>query len=573
MLRPLVAVLLLLTVARAAEPHPSLPPPVIPDCLGVNIHFTDPKPGELEMLAGAGFKWVRMDFSWGATERKKGEYDFSAYDRLVAALDKFKLRAVFILDYGNPLYADPGDSSPFTSRAHMPEFREAFGKWAVAAVQHFQGRGYLWEMWNEPNGGFWKSPDKTGDYIALAKSTGEALRQAGLLRMRRAEGGRRNGATAPALSDSALRTPHSELQGEAFIGPATSTIDMPYLEACFKAGLLEYWDAVSVHPYRQNSPESVGQEYRLLRELIKQYAPRDKVIPIISGEWGYSSAWKGFSEEKQAQYLFRELLHNAGDGIPLSIWYDWHDDGPDPREAEHHFGLVRHEYHPGRDPVYDPKPAYEMVRALTSQPMGVVLRYDVLGYLRDAGGDARSFRGLIPIADWLDRTAKVVAEGDAKVESTQSVLPALPPDAEPPAEHRAVKLSYRFGAGWKYLSIPWQEMIRPLPTGGTGGQLLPPARLGWWIHGDASGCHTRVRFVDATGQTFQADGPKIVWKGWQYATFPLRPSEDAALAHWGGANDGVIHYPIKWNAVFLLDNVSRQPLQGEIYLSAPTLVY
>ena len=57
----------------AAAPHPSLPPPVVPECLGVNIHFTDPKPGEMEMLAAAGFKWVRMDFTWAGTERKTGE--------------------------------------------------------------------------------------------------------------------------------------------------------------------------------------------------------------------------------------------------------------------------------------------------------------------------------------------------------------------------------------------------------------------------------------------------------------------------------------------------------------------
>jgi hypothetical protein len=36
---------------------------------------------------------------------------------------------------------------------------------------------------------------------------------------------------------------------------------------------------------------------------------------------------------------------------------------------------------------------------------------------------------------------------------------------------------------------------------------------------------------------------------------------------------GVIHYPIKWDSIFLLDNVSRQPVEGEIYLSAPTLIY
>src|SRR3979409_768285 len=31
----------------------------IPQGLGVNIHFTDPQPGEVKMIADAGFRWVR----------------------------------------------------------------------------------------------------------------------------------------------------------------------------------------------------------------------------------------------------------------------------------------------------------------------------------------------------------------------------------------------------------------------------------------------------------------------------------------------------------------------------------
>ena len=35
---------------------------------------------------------MRMDFSWAATERQKGDYDWSAYDGLTAALEKRRLR-------------------------------------------------------------------------------------------------------------------------------------------------------------------------------------------------------------------------------------------------------------------------------------------------------------------------------------------------------------------------------------------------------------------------------------------------------------------------------------------------
>ena len=34
-------------------------------------------------------------------EREKGLYDFSAYDRLLAALDAHQIRAVLIFDYSN----------------------------------------------------------------------------------------------------------------------------------------------------------------------------------------------------------------------------------------------------------------------------------------------------------------------------------------------------------------------------------------------------------------------------------------------------------------------------------------
>jgi len=82
----------------AAAPQGSLPAPAVPDGLGVNIHFTDPRPGEIDMLADAGFHWVRMDFMWSATERERGKYDFTAYERLLAALAPRRLHAMFILE-------------------------------------------------------------------------------------------------------------------------------------------------------------------------------------------------------------------------------------------------------------------------------------------------------------------------------------------------------------------------------------------------------------------------------------------------------------------------------------------
>jgi hypothetical protein len=327
--------------AIAAEPK-GLPGPTIPKGLGVNIHFTTRRPGELEMLRDGGFRFVRMDFTWSGIERKRGEYDFSAYDKLVAALDKEQIRAIFILDYGNAMY-DGGDA-PRTD-----EGREGFARFVVAALTHFQGRGIVWEMWNEPNIFFWRPKPDAAAYAKLALTVGKAIRG------------------TPAIAH------------ELYIGPAVSTIDLKFLETCFQAGCLNYWDAVSVHPYRQDpggpksdhvgDPESVLADYARIRELIQKYAP-GRTIPIISGEWGYSSGWKAYDPDRQGKMLPRQWLVNLSAGIPISIWYDWHDDGIDAKEPEHHFGTIENAYHAGRTLVYDPKPAYTAAKTLTTTLAG-----------------------------------------------------------------------------------------------------------------------------------------------------------------------------------------------------------
>lgn len=308
----------------------------LPEGLGVNLSFTDARPGELEMIAAGGFRWVRVDFKWDMTETERGKYDFGVYDRLLSDLDSFGLRALLILDYGNPHYDNGGPPRSSDARA-------AFTRWAIAAAKHFSRRGVLWELYNEPNNDrFWPPRSNVNEYVALAIEVGRAFRD-----------------TIP---------------NEKLIGPAVGEMDFAFLEACFKAGLLEYWSAVTVHPYLRGDPELAAQEYCRLRDLIKQYAPvtlvagmrQAKSVPIISSEWGYSAIWSGMSAETQGQLLARQSLTNLANGISLSVWYDWRDDGTDASDPEHHFGLVSHAYRAGRTPVFEPKPAYKAARTLAN---------------------------------------------------------------------------------------------------------------------------------------------------------------------------------------------------------------
>ncbi|MGB9595985.1 MAG: cellulase family glycosylhydrolase [Candidatus Poribacteria bacterium] len=293
----------------------------IPNGFGVNIHFTG-NPQDLDLIAEAGFRFIRMDFVWGAVEREKGVYNFenTGYDALTEGCLSRGIKPLYILDYSNKLYEE-------NNSVRTAEGRSAFAKFAETAVKRYEGKDILWEIWNEPNlNHFWNPQPSVDDYCELVKETSSRVKKS--------------------------------VPSAIIVAPATSGIPMEWLEGCFKKGLLDWIDALTVHPYRAQNPETVIGDYAKLRELISKYTKKN--IPIISGEWGYSNInWdkNRITEETQAQYLVRMFLINHYQGIPVNIWYDWKNDGTDPNEREHHFGTMTHDL--------KPKKAYLAVKALS----------------------------------------------------------------------------------------------------------------------------------------------------------------------------------------------------------------
>ncbi len=337
-----LAVVALLMLAWPAVAQ--IPNGVIPSGVGVNIHFVTGQTEDLDMIAAAGFKFIRMDFAWDATEPKRGEYDWNGYDELTANLEKRGIRAIYILDYVNAAYEKTVNAThPFTHEAQQhtasprnPESIAAFARWSAAAAKHFHGHHILWEIYNEPNGFFWKPKPDAKEYAALALATAKAIKEA-----------------EPSAT---------------VVAPALSGFEWPFFETLFKSGTLQYLDAITVHPYRdpRMPPETATPDYKKLREMISKYAPDGKKnMPILSGEWGYSTFAHGVSLEEQGAYIVRQQLVNLLNGVPLSIWYDWKNDGHDANENEHNFGTVTFDL--------QPKPAYIALRNMVRELDGYKL--------------------------------------------------------------------------------------------------------------------------------------------------------------------------------------------------------
>lgn len=305
----------------------------VPSQMGVHVHVKDLygannliNTRDLDMMQAAGVKTVRMDALWSDIEKTPGVYDFSRYDAVVQELEKRGIKPLIILGFGNQHY-------PQEQRASMA----AFERYATATAQHFSNRGVIWELTNEPNSGqFWKPGPSPTEYMTMVKSLAPKLRAA-------------------------------DPSGQIIAGSTAGT-DTDFLVKLFDQGLLNYVDAVSVHPYQafpNREPEQVKAELDKLRRAVDQYAPgRD--FPIVLGEWGYSTAQGELSASTQADYLVRQSLLAQLHGSPLNIWYDWKGDIEGRTGAaskEEQFGIVSGDL--------QPKPAYAAMQRMHQQLAGL----------------------------------------------------------------------------------------------------------------------------------------------------------------------------------------------------------
>ncbi|MDP1443105.1 GH39 family glycosyl hydrolase [Priestia megaterium] len=286
---------------------------VIPNGFGVSMHG-DLSKQDIQRMRAAKIKWVRIDVTWQEIETKKGHYNFERYDKLNDTLKKNNLRPYYILDYSNRLYEKR--TSILTEKG-----RNAFSNYVKAVVQRYKNQNGVWEIWNEPNHkSYWNDQPSYKDYSLLVEKVAPLIKRydkSGLV-------------VAPALS-------------------GTHTEALQWLENVFKnPKAISSIDAISVHPYNNIRPETVLEDYKKLRNLIKKYS--NEPLPIFSGEWGFAvnTYSENFiiDEQKQAEFLVRMLLLNASQNIPVSIWYDWRNDGENPNSKEHNFGLLTNDYQP-----------------------------------------------------------------------------------------------------------------------------------------------------------------------------------------------------------------------------------
>ena len=329
-------------LAEATNTYAVTPPiPERPNELGVCFHSShcerrDAWDISFDLLDTAGFARIRDDLSWGSVERKKGEYGIPArIDKTVALCQEHGIKPLYIFGYPSPAYKDYKKGFPTNDIT-----RTACAEAMAFAVGHFRGKVFDWELWNEPN-----QAHPVNDYLPLAKVVYPRVK-----------------AVAPEIN---LITGGGSGAGGGVGGG--------YIYPVLNAGGREFQDGWSAHPYMapRNTPD-LG--YRggppLARASLpccleanlkwgRASNPGQKPLQFWITEYGWFTNSKGVSEELQAAYLARALLICRRHGLDTGLFfYDFMDDGLDPEEKEHHFGIVRHDF--------SPKPSFQAIAVFAS---------------------------------------------------------------------------------------------------------------------------------------------------------------------------------------------------------------
>lgn len=283
---------------------------------GVMTHFAQGWELDLiPLITRAGLSRVRDEAYWDTVERRRGEYDFSRYDRYLQALRQAGIEPLMPMTFENKLYDD--GNTPHTDAG-----REAYAAYGVALAKHVGPALGALEVWNEYNGSWCKGPaaaDRPRFYADMLKTAYQQIR-----------------AADPKVT---------------VLGSGVVTIPLPFLDDLFRHGALANMDAVVIHPYR-GKPEGVEQDIAALRALMRRYGGEK---PIWATEYGYMD--KDRHQPTVPKLLVRHSVLMLSQGVQRMYWYlmrDYNDFVG--------MGLV----HDPKDPrgAYSPAPAYGAMAAM-----------------------------------------------------------------------------------------------------------------------------------------------------------------------------------------------------------------
>lgn len=368
----------------------------------------------LAMARAAGIAWARQQFPWEEIEPARGEFNWEKYDGIVDLYLKNGLQIIARLDRPPP-WARTNPSG--TGSSGPPDDLNWYGDFIEAFAQHYKGKIYLFQIWNEPNlAREWNdAPINPAAYVSLLK-----------VAFTRAK------AVDPNIR--ILTAPLAITLGEPY--PKGENVyrnmnDLLFLDEMYAAGAKTYFDILSANAFGLESPPDEPpdpgklnfQRVALERQVMEKNGDSDKSVWI--DEYGWNAPppsipdsrliWGRVTEEQQADYTVRGIgfaRKNWKWAGVVSIWYFRQVGDITLNNPEYYFRMV--------DVDFTPRPVYLAVsNAANSEQTAGPGRYEETNPgLEFEGGwlpkfDSRASAGQEMVQSAPDATATIRFFGDA----------------------------------------------------------------------------------------------------------------------------------------------------------------
>jgi hypothetical protein len=332
---------------------------------GVNTFLeqeVDPEKRELavQMIADAGFHWIRQEFSWEDIEiHGKGDFQdrrnepyrsaWEKYDQIVDLADQYGLQVIARLSNPPAWSRAQGDAAgPFAP----PDNLDDYGDFVEAVVNRYRDRVQHYQIWNEPN---------------IFPEWGEQ-------------------AVSPEAYTELLKTGYMSVKGVCpdcvvISGALAQTIplgprdlnDFIFLQRMYDAGAADYFDVLAMQGYglwsgptdRRMRPRVLNFSRPLyLREIMVQNGDGHKPIWITEMNWNApppelpDKSFGSVTPEQQARYAVLAYQRAQREwpwvGV-VNTWFFKRATDTEQDQAMYYFRLV--------EPDFSPLPVYHALQA------------------------------------------------------------------------------------------------------------------------------------------------------------------------------------------------------------------
>jgi len=354
---------------------------------------------QVQMIAGAGFHWMRQQFPWEDIEiHGKGDFmdrrhldihgaisAWDKYDHIVDLAEEYGLEIIARLSGPMPVWSLPeGVTNRYTPPADVQDFVD----YAVAVASRYQGRLRYYQVWNEPNlypewGDQTVSAEAYTDLLCRTYDALKAIDPANVVI---------TGALGPTI----------DLSGR-------NAYDVLYLQRMYQAGAGDCFDVLSVQGYGLWS----GPTDRRLRQVTVNYQRhlwiRD--VMVANGDahkpiWISEAGWNPVPNDPAIADLDRYgrvEMAQAAEWAPLAYeraidewpwigvinwWYFKRADDSERGQSWYYFRLL--------EPDFTPTPVYESLKAYMTGDFPKVIgagRHGLASHgVRAIGPDGRETR-------------------------------------------------------------------------------------------------------------------------------------------------------------------------------------